>query len=117
MDEHIVIRMASGMIRRGELDQLMDLQRSVVHMKLDHAYMLQKLYLNACVDGNPEIIRYFFQLAHACTEIDRIRIRHAFTYSKYIIRRFSSDELEMLLQKLYPLPPPARTNRVREFPS
>ena len=107
MDEHIVIRMASDMIKKGECDKLAELYGYVTQLKLDHAYILQKSYLNACVSGNPVLVRYFFELAHACSDVDKIRIRQAFVYSKYIIRGVSSDELSALMRRLYPqLPPP-----------
>ena len=102
MDEHIAIRTASEFIRKRDLEKLDGLYHSVIHAKLDHAYILQKSYLNACAYGTPEIIRYFFQLAHTCSEIDKIRIRHAFTHSKYTIRNFSHVELDALISRLYP---------------
>ena len=103
MDEHAAIRMASDIIKRGDYQQLTELYEEVIRRKLDHAYILQKSYLNACVYGNPECIRTFFRWAHACSEVDKIRIRPAFLYSKYIVRNVPLDELNMLIQELYPI--------------
>lgn len=102
MDEHTVIRLATRMIKNGERKKLVELYESIIQLHLDHAYILQKSYLNACIYGNRDIVLFFFQLAHACSEIDKIRIRHAFLYSKYIARHVSQAELSVLIRGLYP---------------
>jgi len=102
MDEHTVIRMATHLVKQGNLEKLAELYESVIRTKLDHAYILQKVYLNACIYGNRDIVRYLFQLAHACGEVDKIRIRQAFLYSKYIARSVSIRELNELIGALYP---------------
>lgn len=100
MEERFIIE-GNEAIRSGNLGQLHDIYDTIsqAECKIDVAMIFSKLFANACLHNQPEIVKWLLDFYNSFSDIDKIRLRPIFGYVRHIAKIKKYTEISDLLKR------------------